>query len=322
MQVGKLTNAELKRLIFDKLKTKREEVIVGASIGSDCAVADIKDNLMVISTDPITGTDKGIGKLCVNVCSNDIAAFGAEPVAILITLLIPPYVNLAEVEQVIDDAIGECQKYNIALIGGHTEVSSAVNRFVLSGVCIGKKNKRELKKVDESFSIVMSKSAGLEGTSIIAYEKEDELKEVLTDEELSRAKGFMDNISVLNEGRIGASCDVPLMHDVTEGGVFGAVWEMANNAGLGVELYKDKIKIDSVTKKICTHYEIDPLKLISSGVMIFATDEPIRLIDALKEENINAYEIAHFTLGDCLVVEEDQSSPLEPPQSDELYRVV
>ena len=322
MQVGKLTNAELKRLIFDKLKTTREEVLVGASIGSDCAVADIKDNLMVISTDPITGTDKGIGKLCVNVCSNDIAAFGAEPVAILITLLIPPYVNLSEVEQVIDDAIGECQKYNIALIGGHTEVSSAVNRFVLSGVCIGKKNKRELKKVDESFSIVMSKSAGLEGTSIIAYEREDELKEVLTGEELSKAKGFMDSISVLNEGRIGANCDVPLMHDVTEGGVFGAVWEIANNAGLGVELYKDRIKVDLVTKKICTHFEIDPLKLISSGVMIFATDEPTRLIDALKEENIDAYEIAHFTLGECLVIEGEQSFPLEPPQSDELYRVV
>lgn len=139
MQEGKLTNAQLKALIFDKLANKREETVTGPGIGQDCAVMDFGDNLMVISTDPITGTEKDIGKLCVNVCCNDLAAAGAQPVAVMVTCLIPQQAEMSDVKKVVDDIIGQCRRNEVDLIGGHTEVSSAVRRMVLSGIAIGKK---------------------------------------------------------------------------------------------------------------------------------------------------------------------------------------
>ena len=102
MQTGKLTNEQLDRLIFSKLKSTRAETVTGPGVGRDCAVADLGENYLVLSTDPITGTEKGIGRLCVNISCNDVAAAGGEPVAILVTMLIPPRAQMAQVEEVVD----------------------------------------------------------------------------------------------------------------------------------------------------------------------------------------------------------------------------
>ena len=321
MRIGKLTNQQLNEMIFSKLNNKREETSTLPSIGQDCAVVDLKDQLLVITTDPITGAQKDIGKLCVNICCNDVAASGGEPIAMLVTLLIPIEAELEEVQSIIDDVLIACDKNNIDLIGGHTEVSSAVNRYILSGVCVGKKRKEANHMIEKGYALVMSKTAGLEGTGIIITEKE-EWKTLLSAEELTEADTYLDSTSVLTEGMIGRQNNVALMHDATEGGILGAAWEMANVAELGLEIYLEKIPISRLTQKVCDYYGIDPYKLISSGVMLFAVQDSEKLINNLEKNGIKATEIGMFTSDGKKVIINDQVIELTPPKSDELYKVI
>ena len=131
MKIGKLTNEQLQALVIDKLKVGRREVVLGAGIGEDCAVLDFADNLCVISTDPITGASEDAGSLAVHISANDVSAAGGEPVAMLVTMLIPPSATMEQLERVTDALCTQAGRLNIDIVGGHTEITDAVNRVVL-----------------------------------------------------------------------------------------------------------------------------------------------------------------------------------------------
>lgn len=328
MQIGKLTNEQLEDIIFKKLKSVRKEVIVKPGIGEDCAVVDMGTSNLVISTDPITGTSKNIGKLIVHISCNDIASNGIEPIGIILTLLAPPSAKIEEIEEIMIDAQREAESINIDILGGHTEVTDAVSRFVLSATAIGRAGKNlniftKSSKVDDY--IILTKSAGLEGVAIIASEKENELKKFLTKEEIDIAKGFINNISVLKEGLIGGKIGVSSMHDVTEGGVLGAVYEISKSANTGCLINYEDIFIEDITKKICEYYSIDPLKLMSSGAMLITCSE--KLIEDLKSEllqfNIKFSVIGKITENnDKIMYKNGKKFIIDPPLSDELYKIL
>src|SRR5690606_7509119 len=104
------------------------------------------------------------------------------------------------------------------------------------------------------------KQGGLEGTGIIASDQESRLKDILTDEEISEATAMLDQVSVVKEGVIAGRIGTAGMHDITEGGILGAVWEMCERSGTGAEVWADEIPLAPVTKKICAHFGIDPLR--------------------------------------------------------------
>lgn len=324
MKTGKLTNEQLKKLIFDKLPQSRDEVVTGPGVGRDCALLDLGDGYTVCSADPITGTEKNIGRLCVHICTNDIAAEGAEPVGMMITMLIPPKATMEQVEQVVDDAIAACRQVGVALIGGHTEISTAVNRFVLSGVAIGRRSRVERERIKVGDKLLMSKYAALEGTAIIAAERESELRKHLGDRLVEEALSLADQTSVVAEGRLGAKHSAKLMHDATEGGILGAAWEMADCAELSVRLELDKIPILESTKKICEYLSLDLYRLISSGVMLIAIspENAAALSAEMAERGIPVSEIGEFTEGGSVVVSGGSERELVPPDTDELYKAV
>ncbi|MCR2031970.1 AIR synthase family protein [Anaerofustis stercorihominis] len=323
MNDGKLSNENLEKILFNKIKIKNKEVMIGAGIGKDTAMLDFKNDLFIISTDPITGSKNGIGKLCVNISCNDIATAMARPVAMMITMLIPTYAKIKDVEEIIDEILLTCDENDVDLIGGHTEVTSSVNKFILSGVCIGKKEKREGLSPRAGDKIVMSKYAGLEGSAIAALDLEEEIKKILSDDELKRTKELINHTNVIKEGLIAKDHEVSLLHDATEGGVLGGVWEMATNSGLGAVINIDEIPILNETKKITEHFDIDPYKLISSGVMLFITPKDKELIEALKRENIPANTIGYLTEEkEIYTIKNNKKELLEPPKQDELYKII
>lgn len=324
MEIGKIPNEELQDIIFNKIKINHKEVLLGAGIGLDTSILDFKDDLFVISTDPITGSEKGIGKLSVNISCNDIATQGAIPIGILITILIPPSATKENLVEIVDDIINTCKINNVDLIGGHTEVTDSVNRFVLSSVCIGKKKNLPKEATKENDYLIMTKYAALEGSAILALDKEEELKKILNEEELNIAKELMNETSVIKEGIIGNKNNASLMHDVTEGGLLGACWEMSQASGLGLEIYEDQIPILPVSLKICQHFKIDPLRLISSGSMLIALKDKDKLLKALEKENIKASVIGQFKKKNKIILinKEKEEKEISPPESDELYRVI
>lgn len=325
MEIGKLPTELLEEKILSKIQPKREDILVGAGIGEDCSVIDFGEEVCVLSTDPITGAAKGIGKLAIHISCNDVASNGVEPIGILLTILAPESASLEDIAQVIQEAKETASQLNVEIIGGHTEVSGAVNKMILSTTCIGKGKKETMvtshgaRPGDDVF---MTKWVGLEGTAILAQDKEEELKQILSQDQLEEAKGYMDYLSVVPEGIMAGQAGATAMHDATEGGLLGAVWELAAASEVGIEIQEDCIPLRDVTKRICEYYKINPLGLISSGVMLITTNQPEELVSSLKKGNIPITKIGKVMQGPSTLIKNGQRLPLAPPESDELFKVI
>jgi hydrogenase expression/formation protein HypE len=218
-----------------------------------------------------------------------------------------------------------CSSLNIEVLGGHTEVTEAVNQPIITVTGVGKMPKEYMiktKGIKAEQEIVMTKWAGLEGTAIIASKKEEELKTKYTNDFISGAIHFIDHISVVKEAMIGRKMRVTSMHDVTEGGIFGALWELGEASHVGMEVDLKKIPLKQETVEICEFYNLNPYQLISSGVMLMVTDKANALVEELKKNNIPAAVIGRILKGnDRVVINEDEKRFLAPPKSDELYKV-
>jgi len=327
LKIGKLSNEQLQTIIMDSISYNREDVVLRSGIGEDCAGVSFGDEVCLLTTDPITGAASEVGKLAIHISCNDIASNGAAPVAILLTILAPEGTTEEELKTIMTQAHEEATKLEVEIVGGHTEITNAVNRIIVSSTAIGKQKLSKLfsnKNLKQGDLIIMTKSAGLEGAGIIAYEKNDELRNVLTEQEIKTAKDLLDKVSVVKEGIIAGGIGVTSMHDITEGGVLGAVWEICEGSQLGAVIKYEAIHIPEVTRKICDYYKLNPLRLISSGTMLM-TIQPDRineLMDGLKEASIEAAVIGEITAKDVYLERRGRLSYVTPPDSDELYKVV
>jgi Hydrogenase maturation factor len=334
MEIGKVPHDVLNQIVFQKLKQFDRKVKVAPGIGEDCAVLETGENLLVLSCDPITGTAKEIGRLAVYVSCNDIASCGVRPLGLLVTILLPPNSTEEDLDKVMQEIAETATALNVSIIGGHTEVTDAVSRIVINTTAIGIAEKRDVICSAGAVlgdKIIMTKTAAPEGTAIIAYEKEDELTKVFGIDFVKNAQSMMSQISVIDEGitagELGADI-VHAMHDITEGGLYGALWELAEASKTGVLVYEENIPITEETKKICGYYKLNPFRLIASGNMILTTPEPETVLKKMAEKNIPAAvigEIVENPMKRLIYKNEKQEtenmSILRAPKSDELYKL-
>ena len=327
MKVGKVPEAVLKRSVLKQIRTNRPEVLLGASVGEDCAAVALKeDEMFVLSTDPITGTAKDIGHLAIQITLNDLASAGAEPIGVMLTFLLPEKISEAKLRTMMEQAEAAAHAANVQIMGGHTEVTRVVNQPVISVVGVGKAKKGHLISTAGArpgMDVIVTKWVGLEGTSIIAKEREDDLLTRYPKTLVETAKKFDAYLSVLPEAAVAVKSGVSAMHDVTEGGIFGALWEMAESAGVGLEIDLKKIPIRQETVEVCEFFDINPYELICSGSMLMAAADGNGLVRALTAANIPAVCIGKVTEGnDRVLLSGEERRFLEPPKVDELYKVV
>ena len=343
MEIGKVPENVLKRSVFKKLTVKRPEVLVHAGVGEDCAVLAPTENALVLSTDPITASAKEIGTIAFHITANDIASSGAELVGILLTIIMPPNSEEGELKQIMDDVSQLTAEYDVEILqvvenaaDGRdlvisvtdpellAEVSAVVNQTLVSVTGIGRIAKDKLvttKGLKPGQDLVVTKWIGLEGTSIIATEFEKELKKRLPVSIVDESKKFASLLSVVKDSRVAMQVGVSAMHDVTEGGIFGALWEMAEASGVGLCVDLKKIPIRQETIEICEFFNLNPYQLISSGSMLIGTDHGSQLVDALAKEGIHAAVIGKAVEGnDRVIFNDGEKRFLEPPKADELYR--
>lgn len=328
MKIGKVPENVLKRSVFKQIKLKRDEVLIHPGVGEDCSVLELQPGeVFVLSTDPITGAASDIGTLAVHVTANDLASAGAEPVGILLSILLPQDAEEADLKSLMKEIESACESLNIEIIGGHTEVTPVVNEPVVTVTGVGKVKKDAViftKGARPGQDIVVTKWVGLEGTSIIASAKEEALRAHYSQNFVDRAKGFIQYISVVKEAILARDFGVSAMHDITEGGVFGALWEVAaaGNVGLSVDLKKVPLKQETV--EICEFFDLNPYQLISSGSMLIACDKGHDLVELLKKEGIHSAVIGKFTDNNdkVIIYDEGETRYLEPPKMDELYNIM
>lgn len=326
LKVGKVPESVLKRSIFRQIHTRREEVLLGAGVGEDCAALKLAPGeIFVLSTDPITGTARDIGNLAIHITLNDLASSGAEPVGVLLTILLPEGSEEQDLKKLMRQMEEGCAAANVQIMGGHTEVTRVVNQPVVSVCGVGKAREGRLISTAGArpgHDIVITKWIGLEGTSIIAKEKERELLTRYPGDMVETAKSFDKYLSVVPEAAVAVKSGVSAMHDVTEGGIFGALWEMAESSGVGLTIDLKKIPVRQETIEVCEFFGINPYELISSGSMLMATEDGNQLVRDLEKAGIPAVVVGKATAGNDRVLQNaEEQRFLEPPKTDELYKV-
>lgn len=324
LAIGKLDSELLKEIVFEKLDYRRDEVLTRPGIGEDCAVIDYGEYECVLSTDPITASIEDIGHLAVHISCNDVASNGIQPVGLMLAVMLPEGTTQEDIEKMMEQAGEASRELGVEIIGGHTEITTAVKQPLMVSTAVGRAPKgrsQAAKDMAEGDAIIVTKQIGLEGTGIIAKEKD--LSGFLTEDEIAAAKQMIDQVSVVREGVIAGDIGTHGMHDVTEGGILGAVWEMCHISGMGAEIDEDSIPMDPVTEKICSHFGADPLRMISSGCMLIVCPGESRdeMIMKIRSSGVMATCIGRIT-GRGESVRFSDGRIIDPPGADEIYRVL
>ncbi len=337
LPVGKLKHDFLKELL--PASNSSTGVVVGPQLGEDAAVIELGDNYLVATSDPITFATEDIGWYVVCINSNDIAAMGAVPKWLLVTLLLPEDATTPTmVRNIMAQITQACTAFDIALCGGHTEITPAVTQPVVIGQMMGVTHKDALFTSADARvgdALILTKGLGIEATAIIARECEAQLREKYDVPFLEQAKNYLTDpgISVLMDAQIAITTGgVHAMHDVTEGGVTTAAAELATAAELGVIVYSDKllgspILYSNITRTLCDMFKLNPLGVISSGAMLIAS-EPEKggtICQALGEAGINADIIGEFLPSEDGLWLEDATGtqqPLPVFETDEIAKLL
>jgi len=310
---GKLEAEKLKTLVLSHLGAPNDRIIVPPKIGEDAAVIDLGHTRMVIASDPITGAIDNIGMYAVNINANDIACTGAAPEYFLSVLLLPEDFKEEHIKRIASDISAEAQKINVSIIGGHTEALT-IETPIIVGTMVGFTEKViSTSGAQLGDHILLTKGAAIEGTSILATDFYDLLQKKVGTNVLEKAKTFLKNISVVKEALIAREY-ATAMHDPTEGGIAGALHELADASKTGFHVDVSKIFVAEETEKICSVLNIDPLNLISSGSLLITT--PKETSQQLKE-NLSKSGIVAEIIGEIT-----EGRNLEPVHQDELWRIL
>lgn len=331
MNVGKIQESVLRRSVFRQLKTKREEVLCGAGPGEDCAILSFPpgEELLVSSAASVrTGRDAAL--YGIHTAVNNLAACGGRPAAVWLTVLLPPEAEEEELRALMMQAEHVCAGLNIQIAGGHTEVTSAVNRTALSVTAVGSAPPGQAIRTSglhPGAELVVTKWVGLEGTAVAAKEKEQELLTRFPAYLVEEAKGFDRYLSVLPDASAALKADtgkgICAMTDVSEGGIFGAFWKMGESSGVGLEIDLKKIPIRQETVEICNHLDLNPYELISGGSLLIAADDGYALAESLEKEGIPAAVVGRATAGnDRIVWNGEEKRFLGPVRMDEIHKLI
>jgi len=333
--LGKLPAEHLARLLA-RYTPSDPRVVLGPGIGRDAAVISFGDRYLIAKTDPITFATDEIGWYAVHVNANDVACTGATARWFLATLLLPEgHAPPSLVDDIFDQIASACDELGVALVGGHTEITHGLDRPIVVGCMLGEVTPEKLVRPDRTRPgdiLILTKGIAVEGTAIIARdiiarEKTRELAGVDA-ALLERSQGFLHRpgISVVRDAAVAtAAGEVHALHDPTEGGLATGLWELAEAAGLGLEVDEDAIPILPETQALCAPLDLDPLGLIASGALLMAVApgdaDPIRA--ALEDTGIASTQIGRVVEGERNVVLKSATGerPLPTFERDEIARL-
>ncbi|MGD9711128.1 MAG: AIR synthase-related protein [Thermomicrobiales bacterium] len=276
LPVGKLPMELLARVLgrYDSLD---DRVIVGPGVGRDAAVLDFGDVNLVVKSDPITFPSDDSALYLVSVNANDLACLGAVPRWLMVTALLPEGATTSQmVESLFDDLTEACRQHDITLIGGHTEITSGLERVLLIGTMLGEARPDGLLMpggARPGDRLILTRPIAVEGTALVAREFSDELRMAFDGEFVERAANLLvkPGISIVDHARaLLKTGGVTALHDPTEGGLATGLREIAIASGCGAMVGRDLIPVLPETAMICAHLGVDPLGLLASGSLLAA----------------------------------------------------
>jgi len=348
---GKLSPDILERLLAPAEEAAHGSlspgIIVGPGMGLDGAVLDLRipvdpeggeeggeegapPSFLVAASDPITFAAEEIGWYAVHVNANDVVCMGALPRWFVATILLPEGAREEDAAGVFQEIHRGCRQVGATLVGGHTEVTPGLHRPILVGTMLGVTNRWiSAAGARPGDTLLLTKGAGIEGTSILAREARDRLAGKVEDHVVDRARDFLHDpgISVVPEaGILREVGTVHAFHDPTEGGVAGGIHELCQASGTGARIRLEAIPVFQETRKLAAVFDIDPMGLMGSGALLVAAppEDARAMVEALRSESIPAVPIGTVEEEEVgvVAVENGEEQPLRRFVSDELTRVL
>lgn len=304
---GKVPHHVLARLLQTHAAHVDPRLRVGPGVGEDAAVIDFGETSLVAKTDPITFATDRVGWYAVNVNANDIAAMGATPKWFLSTVIVPEHLATESLfEEIFAQIADACSQLGVSVAGGHSEVTTGLDRPLVIGQMLGEVNSNEVIRSSGLLPgdvLLLTKGLAIEATSIVAREMPDTLRgKGWSDRDLAKAANYLTQpgISVVEDARIAqAAGEIHALHDPTEGGVATALVEIATASGVDLDIDADTLPISPLSQRLCDDVGIDPFGAISSGALLIGcTAGTTRtIVDALATRGIVAAQIGTVRSG-------------------------
>ncbi len=304
-----------------------EEVVIRPGIGRDAAGIRVDSSYISVATDPITFACENIGLYSVAVNINDIVCQGCVPRWYTACLLLPPGTTRKQLKNYWRELVEALKRWNISGVGGHTEVTPAVNTPLLCGQLIGEPYRSRL--LDPAGAkpgdvIYQWRPAAIEGLALLAREYTEKLEKCISSEDIDEFKLLMEEpgICIWPQAEFLLKFrHLKALHDPTEGGLATAAHELADAAGCGVEIQQEKIIWPAGSEKLFKKLDIDPLGLLSSGCLLAVVggDAAGEFEDGRQDELVRIGELTS-SKNRRLVLSGSESKELPRFNQDQLVR--
>lgn len=332
MRKGKLTQAALSRSVLRVLEKRREDVVISPAYGCSCGIfhgcAGTEDEnesesgqLTVTACGSSAGFPTEAPECAVREACGHLLAAGAEPVGITVNLLLPETFEESRLKTLIRRLDNEAGAYGAAILGGHTEVSGQVLCPVVSVTAVGKAKELPLLP-DPEMDLVAVGTIAATAAGMLAREQREHLKGHFSEgflcdaAEMAGTRVLPAAVKVLKEkGRYP-------MKAVFRGGIFAALWEMAEHAGIGLDVELKRIPIRQETIELCEYFSLNPYQLFCTDMLLVAATDGAQLVRELARHQIPAMVIGRTTAGKERVLRNgEEVRYLDKPQTDEWYRM-
>ncbi len=336
-EIGKISPAIFNELIFPRLGAKSEKVLVGPQHGVDVGIVEIGDKAVSFTCDPVFivpeyGWERAAW-FAVHILASDAVTCGLKPKFLSIDLNLPMEMTKEQLEIVWDTMHQECERLGISVICGHTARYENCHYPMVGGatiVGVGEQDEYVTPKMARpGDQIIITKGPAIEATGIFATMFPQLIEKEFGHDFSEKAEKIFYQMSVVEDAMTAVSVGVreegvTAMHDATECGIWGALYELAQAAGLGVKVEKERIVVEDGVKEICSYFGIDPYASISEGTLIIACREhkAQKVVAALTQKNIKSSIVGELTEPGkgMVLVEGGREKKLEHPIVDPFWR--
>ena len=312
--LGKVDRAFFDEYIYPNLGADRDDVILGPQHGVDFGAVEVGDRAVAMATDPVfvmpsLGFERAAW-FAVHVLLSDVAVSGLSPTHLSVDFNLPPEITNEEFATVWETFDAETRALGVSVVTGHTGRYDGCNYPMVGGatsLAVGDPD--DLIRpdgADEGDRVIVTKGPAIEATGLLSIQFESQLADAVDETTLDAAQDrFYDMSPVTDALTAAAAGPVTAMHDATEGGVYGGLFEMARAGGVRIEIESEAVPVQPGVIEACEFFEIDPWISISEGTLL-ATVDPTGVDDvlaALDDEGIPAAEVGEVVPGSGLTVD-------------------
>ncbi|MFC2059738.1 AIR synthase family protein [Chloroflexota bacterium] len=290
-------------LSIPRLGAKSSNILVGPQHGVDVGIVEIGDKAVSFTADPVFivpeyGWERAAW-FAIHILASDAVTCGLKPKLLSIDLNLPMDMTKKQLATMWDTMHRECEKLGISVICGHTARYENCHYPMVGGatvVGIGGKDEYVTPKMAKAGDkIIITKGPAIEASGIFATMFPRLMEEQFGLEFSQKAEQIFYQMSVVEDAMTAVSVGVrengiTAMHDATECGIWGGLYEVAQAAGLGVRIEKERIVVEDCVTEICSYFDIDPYAAISEGTLIIACREPKaqEVVQALTQKGIKS----------------------------------